>query len=126
MGKRKYQLPDNSDDRLLVEPVIKLAAEWDVPTAMLYARRTELRKRGLLSAGALSSKNSIRLDAETLAKVVELEPLASRAMREMGLPVRRLEPWQVVEWALNQALAQAKRSNIRALYAVKKDDSTQT
>lgn len=123
MPTGKYQWPADADDRVLVEPVQRLAEEWGIPPASIYDRRAQARRRAGLPVDRPRYRDSPHLDADTLKMVRELEPIVAAEFRARGLPVKRLESWQVIAWALSQALTQAKRSNVRALYTAKKDDS---
>lgn len=58
------------------------------------------RARGI----APRSTNTIRLSEEMRAVLEELEPYIRQRYNDAGLPIMRVEPWQIVEIALHELL----------------------
>lgn len=62
------------------------------------------RARGI----APRSTNTIHLSEEMRAALHELEPHVRQRYKDAGLPIVRVEPWQIVEIALTDLLASAR------------------
>ncbi|HOW47360.1 MAG TPA: hypothetical protein PLB26_06870 [Rubrivivax sp.] len=58
----------------------------------------------------------IPVDDALRAKLDELAPLLAERFRAQGLPVRTLDPWQVIEWCVHHALTAARRERTKQLY----------
>lgn len=115
MKKRtRHPWPDDTDRRLLNEPAKLLAEEWGIPLPIIYSRRTKLRASQSNARSHVPLVVSIDEDLER--KIRQLEPILAAEFRAKGLPVKRLESWQIIEWSINQALAAAKHNRTRALY----------
>ncbi|UJB63619.1 hypothetical protein YS110_02025 [Acidovorax sp. YS12] len=52
----------------------------------------------------------IKITPDLRAKLEELEPVLLQRYRDAGLPIDRLEPWQIVEIALSELLASARKA----------------
>lgn len=89
------------------------AAKLGITRSSINLRRWVLRS---LDERAASQRPSVPLDETLARKIAELEPLLVQRYRDAGLPISRLEPWQIIEMAVNELLNAAKRSRTRQLY----------
>lgn len=117
MAARKKWTPE-------MDAIIGTASDKDiseqigVSAVAIGMRRAKL---GIPSYGSVKAglMPVVRLDEETMKKIMELAPLLIEQIKEKGIPLTNLEPWQVVTIAINQLHQDLRRSNVRALYHAK-------
>ncbi len=102
--------------RLGTVPDKVLAAEIGCDPGSVRSKRLKLHIDALHRSSGV-----VVLRGDAITKLEELAPLLAAEFRARGLPIARVELWQAAEWAINQALAIAKRSNVRALYDARQE-----
>lgn len=118
---------DETQALLGTMPDAHLARQLGCSMSYVHLQRTRLgipaHGRRATSSGAAEARRAkppklptLQIDQALAAKLDELAPLIAERFRALGLPVRSLEPWQVVEFCVEQVLQQARRERTRALY----------
>lgn len=86
------------------EEIKKLGTMPDAELAQQIGRSVSAVRQQRLALGIKAFRHSaaIAITPELRAKLDALEPVLLQRYRDAGLPMARLEPWQIVEIAINE------------------------
>lgn len=93
-----------------------LGTMTDAEVAKQTGRSVRSVSERRISRGIKAVRPTKRMPTALREKVMQLEPVLIERYRAAGLPIDKLSEWQIIEIAVNELMASARKSRIRKQY----------